>query len=74
MKRWGLWGQQTRDFLTHGGQVIVHDDRAELEFLIPGTPVRELPPDIPQAQCLPLRFHPDMASVRWPLDRRDFRR
>lgn len=44
MKRWGLWGQQTRDFLTHGGQVIVHDDRAELEFLIPGTPVRELPP------------------------------
>lgn len=72
MKRYGLWGEISRDFLTHGGKVIVHDSAAELEFLVPGTPVREVPPSVPVELTIPIRFHPDMAAVRWPLDRRDF--
>lgn len=73
-RRWGLWSPSSRDFLTLNGQIIVHHDRGELEFLVPGTPTREVPASIPVEQTLPIRFHPDLAAVRWPLDRRDFRR
>lgn len=73
MKRYGLYGSTSRDFLTYGGQILVHGDHAELAFLFPhGVTVRELPADIPADQCLPIRFHPDLQSVRWPLDRRQF--
>lgn len=66
--RFGLYGPNSRDFLTYGGRVLVHHDRAQLEFLVPNTPVRELPPDIPSDQCLPIRFHPDLAAVEWTED------
>lgn len=73
MPRYGLVGARTRDFLTYSGRVLVHDNRAELEFLVPGTPVREVPPSFPPDQCLPIRHHPDLAAVQWPLNRSDFR-
>lgn len=75
MKRFGLVGSKTRDFLTYNGKVIVHSDRDELEFLVPTHKgmVREVPPSMPVDQCLPIKFHPDFESVRWPLDRRQFR-
>lgn len=73
MTRWGLWGVATRDFLTYGGRILVHDNRAELEFLVPGTPVREVPPSIPPDHCLPIRLHPDLATVQWPLTKEQFR-
>lgn len=73
MKRFGLFGAVTRDFLTYGGQILIHDDAAQLAFLAPyGATVRELPPDIPADQCLPIRFHPDLAAVRWPLTKEQF--
>lgn len=73
MTRYGLYGAASRDFFTYGGRVLTHDNRAELEFLIPGTPVREVPPSIPPDQCLPIRHHPDMAAMQWPLTRSQFR-
>lgn len=73
MKRYGLWGRTGRDFLTYGGRVLVHGDRAELEWLFPGAAVREVPPTFPEGQCLPVKFHPDLASVTWPLTREQFR-
>lgn len=74
MKRWGLWGSRSRDLLTYGGRVLWHDSKPELEFLVPNTRVVELPPDLPPDQCLPIREHPDFASTRFPLRRReDFR-
>lgn len=73
MARYGLYGALSRDFLTSGGLVLVHSDRGELEFLFPGATVREVPPSIPPEQCLPVRFHPELASVQWPLKRSDFR-
>jgi hypothetical protein len=64
-KRFGLYGSNSRDFLTYGGRILVHHDRAQLEFLVKGVPVRELPPDIPDGQTLPIRFHPEMAAVQF---------
>jgi hypothetical protein len=64
-KRFGLWGPASRDFLTYGGLVLVHHDRAQLEYLVPTTPVREVPPSIPADQTMPIRFHPQLAAVEW---------
>lgn len=72
MKRYGLWGDRTRDFLTYGGQILIHENPAELAFLVPSAQVREVPPSIPAEQTLPVRFHPAMDAVQWPLQRRDF--
>lgn len=72
MNLFGLWGQHTSTWLTYDGRVIAHTDRAELEFLCPGTPVKLLN-GIDRSEVLMIRDHPDMAPVRWPLDRRDFR-
>lgn len=73
MARYGLYGAVSRDFLTYGGRVLVHDHRGELEFLVPNTPVRELPSSIPPDQCLSIRLHPDLATVVWPLTKEQFR-
>lgn len=74
MKRYGLIGDNSRDFLTYGGRILTHSQSAELAFLIPvGARVCELPRDIPPDQCLPIAEHPAMASVRFPLDRKAFR-
>jgi len=74
-RRWALQATTGgRDLLTWRGRVLVHGDRAELEFLVAG-PVRvvECPRDIPPEQTLQIRFHPQFESVRWPLTREQFR-
>jgi hypothetical protein len=75
--RYALWGHVTRDILTHQGRPIVHDNRAELEFLFPHSRVvpvtdADLAARSPLAP-LPLPEHPDMAPVRFPLRKEDFR-
>lgn len=69
---YGLWGQHSSSWLTHRGRVIAHGSREELEFLVPGPEVKPIN-GIPAGEVLMIRDHPNMASVRWPLDRRDFR-
>lgn len=64
-KRFGLYGQHSRDFLTYEGRILVHHDKAQMEFLVVGALVRELPADIPDDQTLPIRFHPDLAAVQF---------
>lgn len=74
MKRYGLYGHGTHDFLTYGGRILVHNNKAEMEFLFTGShDVRELPPSIPVDQTMPIRLHPCLSTVTWPLDRRNFR-
>lgn len=74
MSRYALQGTTSRDLLTYGGRVLVHDDRAELEFLMAGdVRVIECPRDLPPEQTLSIRYHPQFAAVTWPLDRKDFR-
>ncbi|GAA1281527.1 hypothetical protein [Saccharothrix xinjiangensis] len=67
-KRFGLFGTRTRDFLTYGGRILVHHDAAQLKFLVPTHPARELPPDIPDDQTMPIRFHPELGAVQWTKD------
>lgn len=75
--RYALYGHITKDILTVGGRPIVHDSRAELEFLFPASrvvPVTDadlaarspLPP-------IPLPEVPGMEPVRFPLRKEDFR-
>lgn len=72
MRLYALVGDRSGELLSYGGAVLVHDDRAELEFLVPGPRVVEVRPDTGRP-LMRLRDHPDMGSVSWPLDRRDFR-
>lgn len=74
-KAWGLYGDASRDFLSYGGRPLYHDNPAELEFLLrgPSLRLREMPADL-VAIGLPLRQHPDLADVRFPLRREDFPR
>lgn len=62
------------DLLSWHGRVLVHDSRPEMEFLFTGeVRVVECPRSIPPEQCIDIRYHPQLASVTWPLDRRNFR-
>jgi hypothetical protein len=72
MSRYALQGATSRDLLTWNGRVLVHDNRAELEFLIAGARVIVCPRDIPPEQTLELRFHPQFAHHRFPLQREDY--
>lgn len=72
--------RQPAEPFTFRGRVLVHGDRAELEWLIPTHPVVELPGRTPEevaarlgCPVMLLKDHPDMAAVSWPLDRRRFR-
>ncbi|HET9234929.1 MAG TPA: hypothetical protein VFP10_12380 [Candidatus Eisenbacteria bacterium] len=62
------------------GKVILHDGpAAEVEYILPTVRTVEVrgPAERVSARLgrpvMRLRDHPDLASVRWPLDRRDFR-
>lgn len=70
MTQYALKGAVSGELLTYGGRILVHGDRGELEYLFPGEKVVPYSGGIP---TLPLRDHPDMASVRWPLRKEDFR-
>lgn len=72
MNLFGMWGGSSQSWITYQGRVIAHTDRAELEFLCPGPSVRPLN-GIPADEVLMLRDHPNMAAVRWPLRREEFR-
>lgn len=74
-RRFGLYGTNSRDFLTYGGRVLWHDNAAELAYLFPvGTAtVREIPAYFPDELLMRVRDHPRMAAVRFPLTREQFR-
>jgi len=71
-RRYALVGETSGSALTHGGRVIVHNDRAELEFLFAGAKVVELGDMVPERDTFPLARHPDMSAVSFPLRREDF--
>lgn len=65
-------GMPSKELLSWRGLVIVHENKAELEFLTAFKAV-ECPRDIPPEQTIQIRHHPQFAAVRWPLDRKQFR-
>lgn len=73
MKRYGVVGRTSRELLSLGGLILVHPDRAELEWLLVDQRVVEVPAHIPEEQTVPWSRHPAMAAVRFPLRKEDFR-
>jgi hypothetical protein len=62
------------DLLSYGGKTLVHNSRAELEFLLTGNiRIVPCPPSIPPEQALELRFHPQFSHHQFPLRREAYR-
>lgn len=68
-----LVGPISNEVLTYYGNVLVHDNKGELEWLFPGIKVIPLPASYVGSPIMNWKDHPEMASIRWPLDKRDFR-
>jgi len=72
-RRYAMVGAVSNEPLSYGGLILVHDDPAELEFLFQGVAkVVELGGQFPEHDCISIKQHPELASMRWPLDRGDF--
>lgn len=82
--RTGAWfailGAQTKELLSIDGNVIIHDDPNEMDFLVKttgkmykmeGREAEEVASWLGRSVVL-LRDHPNMVGVRWPLNRQDF--
>lgn len=72
MSRYGLVGGSSGQLLTYRGNALVHNNRAEMEFLFPTTRVVRLTDGLIGQPWMWLKDHPSMASVRFPLRREDF--
>lgn len=64
-----LVGAVTGEVLTWRGHAIVHENKAELEYLFPGNRVVPLPKYWDELFTVPLKDHPDMDTVRFPLEK-----
>ena len=71
--RYALRGDVSRELLSYGGRVLVHHDPAELAYLITGATPVVLPAGFADAEVMPISAHPELCTVRFPLNREDFR-
>jgi hypothetical protein len=77
-----LQGGVSGELLSFRGRVLVHDNRAEMEFLFPkhkDGQVRIIEVKVIGATLvhdgrptMPLKNHPDLDMVKWPLDPKKF--
>lgn len=67
-KLWSLRCDANSAVFTYRGRAIVHTDKRELEYLFPGNEVVELPSYWEDTMTISLKDHPDMDTVRFPLD------
>jgi hypothetical protein len=72
-KLFALEGSISKELLTFGGKVLVHDNPDELGFLIKGARVVECPSYVKPEERMSIKMHPDIAHIRFPLVRSDFR-
>lgn len=74
---YALYGEHSRDLLTLDGRVLVHDNRDEMQFLLPNARVVPVTEADLKARSplpvLPIRNHPGLGHLTWPLDPKDFR-
>lgn len=64
---WCLVGQVSGEILTHKGYALVHQNKAELEYLFPKNRVVRLPSYWGEDLTMPFKDHPDMDTVVFPL-------
>ncbi len=69
---YAMAGKLSGELLTYKGAVICHTSKEELQWLVPGARVVELP-DQTGMVLMSVRNHPDFASVEWPLKKEHFR-
>jgi hypothetical protein len=55
------------DILTYQGKALVHSNKAEMEYLFPANRVVPLPSYWGEELTFPLKDHPDMDTVQFPL-------
>jgi hypothetical protein len=67
MKKWCLVGAVSGEILTFRDKAIVHEHKGELEYLFPGNRVVPLPSYWGEELTFPLKDHPDMDVVQFPL-------
>lgn len=60
--------------LSYNGLTLIHNSRAELEFLLTG-PVRIVPcpPSLRPEDCMEIKFHPHYAHHQFPIQREAYR-
>jgi hypothetical protein len=73
MSRYAYKGASSGELLTWRGRVLVHDNRHEMEFLCPNTPVVRITDGELGQPVMRLRDHPHLEHITWPLQRADFR-
>lgn len=64
---WCLVGAVSGEILTYRDHALVHDNKQELEFLFPANRVVPLPSYWGEELTFPLKDHPDMDNVQFPL-------
>jgi len=72
LSRYALAGNVSGELLTYNGRVLVHDDRAELEFLFPRTRVVRITDGELGQPVMSIKDHPGLTAIRWPLNRGEF--
>jgi hypothetical protein len=65
--KWCLVGAVSGEILTFQGRALVHENKQELEYLFPANRVVLLPSYWGEELVLPLKDHPDMDTVQFPL-------
>lgn len=62
-RRYGLFGSNSKDWLTYGGRILWHHNAAEMEWVTTGATVREIPRSTPDELMMPLLSHPHFYGV-----------
>lgn len=72
-KYYGIWGENTRGFITYGGRVIIHTNRKELEFLFPENTIKEVWIGPDPDKTIAVWAHPQLAHITFPINKGEFR-
>lgn len=66
-------GKASSELLSYKGRVLIHTDPQEMEFLVPGFRIVKLSATDLAQRVMLLRDHPNMAAVKWPIQKEAFR-
>lgn len=73
MSRYALYGEYTKDLLTFQGKVIVHNDKSEMEWLLPNSKIVRITDGDLGRPVMKLKDHPSMTHISFPLKKSEFR-
>jgi hypothetical protein len=76
IQTFALKGELSGELISYGGRVLVHDNPRELQFLFPKMTVVEVSMNgdglADGRATMPVRDHPQLVDVTWPLDPNNF--